>query len=123
MTELFELPQIVAARTPSAIERATNLFRTLTPTTVTLAPEEAELAKLFTNVWRYIKFAASNQLYMIANDFGSTSNESESRSASTTHVPPTCRGSRLRRRPVSAEGHDAAGRVRQQQLLVRATRA
>ena len=34
-----------------------------------LTPEEAELAKLFTNVWRYIKFAAANQLYMIANDF------------------------------------------------------
>jgi UDP-N-acetyl-D-mannosaminuronic acid dehydrogenase len=70
MTELFELPQIVSARNPSAMERATTLFRTLTPTVVPLAPEEAELAKLFTNVWRYIKFAASNQLYMIANDFG-----------------------------------------------------
>jgi UDP-N-acetyl-D-mannosaminuronic acid dehydrogenase len=70
MTELFELPQIVSGRTPSAIERASSLFRTLTPTTVPLAPEEAELAKLFTNVWRYIKFAAANQLYMIANDFG-----------------------------------------------------
>jgi UDP-N-acetyl-D-mannosaminuronic acid dehydrogenase len=32
--------------------------------------EEAELAKLFTNVWRYIKFAAANQFYMMANDFG-----------------------------------------------------
>jgi UDP-N-acetyl-D-mannosaminuronic acid dehydrogenase len=70
MTELFELPQIVSGRTPSAIERASRLFGTLTPTTVSLAPEEAELAKLFTNVWRYIKFAAANQLYMIANDFG-----------------------------------------------------
>ena len=35
-----------------------------------LEPEEAELAKLFTNTWRYIKFAAANQFYMIANDFG-----------------------------------------------------
>jgi UDP-N-acetyl-D-mannosaminuronic acid dehydrogenase len=35
-----------------------------------MAPEEAELAKLFTNVWRYIKFATANQLYMIANDRG-----------------------------------------------------
>ena len=35
-----------------------------------LDPEEAELAKLFTNTWRYIKFAAANQLFMIANDFG-----------------------------------------------------
>ena len=33
-------------------------------------PEEAELAKLFTNSYRYIKFAAANQLYMMANDFG-----------------------------------------------------
>ena len=35
-----------------------------------LEPEEAELAKLFTNTWRYIKFAAANQFYMMANDFG-----------------------------------------------------
>ena len=35
-----------------------------------MSPEEAELAKLFTNTWRYIKFAAANQLYTIANDFG-----------------------------------------------------
>ena len=32
--------------------------------------EEAELAKLFANTWRYIQFAAANQLFMIANDFG-----------------------------------------------------
>jgi UDP-N-acetyl-D-mannosaminuronic acid dehydrogenase len=37
---------------------------------VRTTPEEAELAKLFTNTWRYIKFAAANQLYTIANDFG-----------------------------------------------------
>lgn len=70
MTELFELPQIVAARDPKAIERASALFLQITPKTIPLLPEEAELAKLFTNVWRYIKFAASNQLFMIANDFG-----------------------------------------------------
>ena len=35
-----------------------------------VSPEEAELAKLFTNTWRYIKFATANQLFMIANDFG-----------------------------------------------------
>jgi len=31
--------------------------------------EEAELAKLFTNAWRYIQFSITNQFYMIANDF------------------------------------------------------
>jgi len=70
MTELFELPQIVASRSPRALERATKLFRCLTHDVVYLEPEEAELAKLFTNTWRYIKFATANQLYMMANDFG-----------------------------------------------------
>lgn len=70
MTELFELPQIVSGRTPRAEARATTLFRKLTNKTVPLSPEEAELAKLFTNVWRYIKFATVNQFYMMANDRG-----------------------------------------------------
>ena len=70
LTELFELPQIVSGCSPGATDRAEKLFRNLTQEVVRLSPEEAELAKLFTNTWRYIKFAAANQLYMIANDFG-----------------------------------------------------
>jgi UDP-N-acetyl-D-mannosaminuronic acid dehydrogenase len=70
MTELFELPQIISARTAQGAERASALFRRLTGHLVVMTPEEAELAKLFTNVWRYIKFATANQLYMMANDCG-----------------------------------------------------
>ncbi|MFK4836166.1 nucleotide sugar dehydrogenase [Microbacterium sp. ZW T2_14] len=70
MTELFELPQIVSGYTPRAIERAGVLFGCLTDSIVELTPEEAELAKLFTNTWRYIKFAAVNQFYMMANSKG-----------------------------------------------------
>jgi UDP-N-acetyl-D-mannosaminuronic acid dehydrogenase len=70
MTELFELPQIVSARTSGGLARAKALFGRLTPVLVELSPEEAELAKLFTNTWRYIKFATANQLYMMANDQG-----------------------------------------------------
>jgi UDP-N-acetyl-D-mannosaminuronic acid dehydrogenase len=70
MTELFELPQIVSARTERAASRAEKLFRVLTDEIVVVSPEEAELAKLFTNSWRYIKFAAANQFWMMANDFG-----------------------------------------------------
>lgn len=70
MTELFELPQIVSATSPEGLERAKRLFSNLTETTVELDPAEAELAKLFTNTWRYIKFAAVNQFYMMANDRG-----------------------------------------------------
>lgn len=70
MTELFELPQIVSARSADGVERVSALFGLLTSGIVELTPEEAELAKLFTNVWRYIKFAAANQFYMMANDRG-----------------------------------------------------
>ncbi|MGO8885667.1 MAG: nucleotide sugar dehydrogenase [Streptosporangiaceae bacterium] len=70
MAELAELPQVVASRTPRGVARASALFGRLTDRLVVLSPEEAELAKLFTNVWRYIKFATANQLYMMANDQG-----------------------------------------------------
>lgn len=70
MTELFELPQIVSGYTPEATARAAALFGALTEKIVELEPEEAELAKLFTNTWRYIKFAAVNQFYMMANSKG-----------------------------------------------------
>ncbi len=70
MTELFELPQIVSSRTAQGAERAKALFERLTSQIVVMTPEEAELAKLFTNTWRYIKFAAVNQLYMMANERG-----------------------------------------------------
>jgi UDP-N-acetyl-D-mannosaminuronic acid dehydrogenase len=70
MTELFELPQIVSSRSVRGLDRASKLFSRLTTTLVPMTPEEAELAKLYTNVWRYIKFATANQLYMIANDRG-----------------------------------------------------
>jgi UDP-N-acetyl-D-mannosaminuronic acid dehydrogenase len=70
LTEVFELPQIVSGGNDRAVDRAGKLFRNLTSEVVRLEPEEAELAKLFTNAWRYIKFAAANQFFMIANDYG-----------------------------------------------------
>ena len=70
LQELRSLPQIVSARDTRGMERAATLFRHLTDDIVELLPEEAELAKLFTNTWRYIKFAIANQLFMIANEAG-----------------------------------------------------
>ena len=70
MTELFDLPQIVSGRSPAVLDRAEKLFSNLASQMVRMEPEEAELAKLFTNTWRYINFATANQLYMMANDFG-----------------------------------------------------
>jgi UDP-N-acetyl-D-mannosaminuronic acid dehydrogenase len=70
MAELHELPQIIASRSASGLERASELFSMLTAELVLMTIEEAELAKLFSNAWRYIKFAAANQFYMIASDLG-----------------------------------------------------
>ncbi len=69
-TELFDLPQVVSGCTTRAVERSESLFRKIADDIVVTTTEEAELAKLFTNTWRYIKFAAANQFYTIANDFG-----------------------------------------------------
>ena len=88
MTELFELPQIISARPEQAYERASSLFSLLTADQVRMSPEEAELAKLFTNVWRYIKFATANQLQMIVNHRW-TSSGSARALCSTTPGPPT----------------------------------
>ena len=70
LEELRSLPQIVSARTERAVKRADTLFAKIAPSIIHLDVEEAELAKLFANTWRYIQFAAANQLFMIANDFG-----------------------------------------------------
>ncbi len=70
MEELYSLPQIIGTRTESAKARATELFGVLADKLVYTGPEEAELAKLFTNVYRYIQFATVNQFYMMANERG-----------------------------------------------------
>jgi|688.fasta_scaffold208474_1 UDP-N-acetyl-D-mannosaminuronic acid dehydrogenase len=68
--ELVSLPQIVASRTQRGFDRASELFSRIAPAIVRLSPEEAELAKLFTNTWRYVKFAMANQFYMMAESKG-----------------------------------------------------
>src|SRR4029079_18951936 len=53
-----------------AAERATALFGRLASKTIRTTTKEAELAKLFTNAWRYMKFAVANQFFMIADQAG-----------------------------------------------------
>jgi UDP-N-acetyl-D-mannosaminuronic acid dehydrogenase len=68
--ELHSLPQIIGADDDRAAERAAELFSRLTETTIRTSSKEAELAKLFTNTWRYMKFAVANQFFMIADQAG-----------------------------------------------------
>jgi UDP-N-acetyl-D-mannosaminuronic acid dehydrogenase len=70
LEELHTLPQIIGADDDRAAERATALFRHLVDKTVRTSTKEAELAKLFTNTWRYMKFAVANQFFMIADQAG-----------------------------------------------------
>lgn len=70
MEELYNLPQIIAGEDDDAIAQVRNLFRVLTSEIVVTGCIEAELAKLFTNSWRYIQFATANQFYMIAEQYG-----------------------------------------------------
>ena len=68
--EIAKLPQIVAAFEPKALQRAREVFEVIAPHIIELEPLEAELAKLFTNSWRYLNFAVSNQFYMLATVHG-----------------------------------------------------
>jgi UDP-N-acetyl-D-mannosaminuronic acid dehydrogenase len=70
LRELVELPQIISAFEPEARQRARELFLRFAPTVIDLEPLEAELAKLFTNSWRYLNFAVSNQFFILARSCG-----------------------------------------------------
>ena len=68
--EIYNLPQIVSAYSSKVTKIVSNLFKKLTKDIIVLDPTEAELAKLYTNSWRYIQFAIANQFYMLANGHG-----------------------------------------------------
>jgi UDP-N-acetyl-D-mannosaminuronic acid dehydrogenase len=70
LEELTTLPQLVGATSDSAFERASALFKRLGVSVVRTSPLEAELAKLLTNTWRYMKFAIANQFFQIAHRSG-----------------------------------------------------
>lgn len=70
MEELRSLPQIIASFDDDSFSEVKELFSVLTNEICLLKPIEAELAKLYTNVWRYIQFSISNQFYEIAAQSG-----------------------------------------------------
>jgi UDP-N-acetyl-D-mannosaminuronic acid dehydrogenase len=69
LQELANLPQIVSAFDGQGVQEVSDLFKKLTPDIVVMEPLEAELAKLFTNTWRYIQFSTANQFFMLANQY------------------------------------------------------
>jgi UDP-N-acetyl-D-mannosaminuronic acid dehydrogenase len=70
LREIRELPQIISGVTATAVSAARSLFEPIGAELIELPVEEAELAKLFTNAWRYISFSVANQFQMIASEHG-----------------------------------------------------
>jgi UDP-N-acetyl-D-mannosaminuronic acid dehydrogenase len=70
LDEISQLPQIVGADQETAGDRAEALFGRLGVETVRTSSREAEIAKLLTNAWRYMKFAVANQFFLIAHEAG-----------------------------------------------------
>lgn len=70
MEEIRTLPQIISAFDAESLARVRELFSAINDDLIELTPLEAELAKLFTNSWRYMNFAISNQFYMLAETYG-----------------------------------------------------
>jgi UDP-N-acetyl-D-mannosaminuronic acid dehydrogenase len=70
MEEIRTLPQIISAFDPDSLQRVRALFSVINDDLIELSPLEAELAKLFTNSWRYMNFAISNQFYVLAETYG-----------------------------------------------------
>ena len=69
--EAKTVPQIISAFDKKTLARVKNLFEKISAKKIIIAePMEAELAKLFSNAWRYLKFAVANQFYMMATDKG-----------------------------------------------------
>lgn len=65
LKEIQKLPQIVSGITKQAEDNAANIFEKICGEIVRMKPMEAEFAKLFSNAYRYIQFAATNQFMML----------------------------------------------------------
>ena len=70
LEEIRSLPQLIGASSDGGFEKASQLFERLGVGVVRTTPLEAELAKLLTNTWRYMKFAIANQFFQIAHRSG-----------------------------------------------------
>ena len=68
--EISNLPQIVSGFSEKAINESAKLFEEIAKNIIYTTVTKAELAKLFSNTWRYVQFAATNQFYMISHDLG-----------------------------------------------------
>ena len=68
--EIRGLPQLISGTSAEATAAAKKFFESIASEVVEMTPLEAEFAKLICNAFRYIQFAATNQLYMMVESAG-----------------------------------------------------
>jgi len=75
--EIKMLPEIVGGINEISSQIAAELFKHLNPgkKIIITKPIVAELAKLFTNVYRYVNFALANEFALIAEQYGADARE------------------------------------------------
>jgi len=75
--EIQELPEIIGGVNEISNNIAAELFKKINPQKdlLYLSPSGAELAKLFTNIFRYISFALSNEFAIWAEKYGLDASE------------------------------------------------
>lgn len=67
--EIKSLPQIVGADEKKSLKKAQEFFKKLDAITLSTDSVSAELAKLFTNMYRYINFAIANEFMLLAKNY------------------------------------------------------
>ena len=68
--ELPNISQLVSGKNITSIKESAKLFKKICKKIIIVEIIEAELIKLFSNAYRYVHFAISNQFYMICRDQG-----------------------------------------------------
>lgn len=68
--ELRMIPQIISGFDAEGRRVVRELFSQITGEIIEVEPQEAELAKLFCNAYRYIQFAVANQFYLLSREAG-----------------------------------------------------
>lgn len=68
--ELRVIPQIISGFDDEGCRVVRELFSGIASEIIEVEPQEAELAKLFCNSYRYIQFAVANQFYLLSREAG-----------------------------------------------------
>ena len=75
ITETKSIPQIIGGVNDASTKKAEKFFESFNVKCLTTDSTSAELAKLFTNMYRYINFAISNEFLVVAESFNKNIHE------------------------------------------------